>query len=137
MSRELLKRALGALELINHRGNTDDELFQVGQVAMEIRAELEKPEQPCKRCAAYKTIVKSLEARLKHYSENESEYKAAIASLDSERVANEILTNELEKPEPVECGRVEVIKGYPFGLRALRIFPDGKYRLLAEKLNDE
>jgi hypothetical protein len=43
---------------------------------------------------------------------------------------------ELEKPEPVECGRVEVIKGYPFGLRAIRIFPDGKYRLLAEKIDD-
>ena len=46
MSRELLQRALDALELINHRGNTDDELLQAGNVMIEIRAELAKPENP-------------------------------------------------------------------------------------------
>jgi hypothetical protein len=45
---------------------------------------------------------------------------------------------ELAKPEPVECGEVEVIQGYPFGLlrNMLQILPDGKYRLLAERIDD-
>jgi hypothetical protein len=44
---------------------------------------------------------------------------------------------ELEKPEPVECGQVEVIHGYPFGLRnKIQILSNGRYKLLAEKIDD-
>ncbi len=44
---------------------------------------------------------------------------------------------ELKKPEPVECGQVEVIHGYPFGLRnKIQILSDGKYKLLAVRVDD-
>lgn len=42
--RELLAAALNALNLINHRGNTDDELMQVGQTITQIQERLTEPE---------------------------------------------------------------------------------------------
>ena len=42
--RELLQSALDALNLINHRGNTDDELMQVGQTITQIQERLAEPE---------------------------------------------------------------------------------------------
>lgn len=42
--RELLKQAYDALGLINHRGNTDEELQKVGLTRVMIEARLEEPE---------------------------------------------------------------------------------------------
>ena len=42
--RDLLKRALEALELVDHRGQSDDELLLIGIVRTELQEELEKPE---------------------------------------------------------------------------------------------
>ena len=44
MSRELLRQAFDALNLINHRGNTDDELLIVGRAMTDIKERLAKPE---------------------------------------------------------------------------------------------
>lgn len=45
--RELLKQAYGALGLINHRGNTDEELQKVGLTMVLIEARLaEKEDKP-------------------------------------------------------------------------------------------
>lgn len=52
----------------------------------------------CKKCNAYKTLVASLESELSWHRKKASEYQQAIATLDSERRANEILTNEIAKP---------------------------------------
>lgn len=49
-----------------------------------------------RQVAAYKTLVASLEARLAVYGKNMQRAHAAIATLDSEREANRILTGELE-----------------------------------------
>ena len=43
---------------------------------------------------------------------------------------------ELEKPEPVECGYVGVTDGALLGLR-FNFSENGKYRLLAERIADE
>lgn len=42
--REILKQAYDALGLINHRGNTDEELQKVGLTRVFIEARLEEPE---------------------------------------------------------------------------------------------
>lgn len=44
MSRELLRQAFDALNLINHRGNTDDELLIVGRAMTDIKERLANPE---------------------------------------------------------------------------------------------
>lgn len=44
MSRELLRQAFDALNLINHRGNTDDELLIVGRAMTDIKERLAKPD---------------------------------------------------------------------------------------------
>jgi hypothetical protein len=43
---------------------------------------------------------------------------------------------ELEKPEPVDYQRIEVKDGRPLFVFMRRNLPDGKYRLLAERLPD-
>ena len=55
-----------------------------------------KQEEPCKRCGSYKTLVESLESQIAYHRKKANEYFAAISTLESEREANEILTNELE-----------------------------------------
>ena len=50
----------------------------------------------------------------------------------------ERLDAESEKPEPVECGELEVLHGYPFGLLdAGKKLPPGKYLLLAVRIDNE
>jgi len=58
---------------------------------------------PCKRCSAYASLVKSLEAQMVYLRAEINNYKAielvnheAIATLASEREANAILTEQLE-----------------------------------------
>jgi hypothetical protein len=48
-----------------------------------------------KQIAAYKTLVASLEARLANHEQQASKYRESIATLESERQANVILTAEL------------------------------------------
>jgi hypothetical protein len=44
---------------------------------------------------------------------------------------------ELAKPEPVECGWIEPRNGVLFNGWSLDGITDGKYRLLAERIDDE
>jgi len=44
MSREVLQQAFDALNLINHRGNTDDELLIVGRAMTDIKERLANPD---------------------------------------------------------------------------------------------
>lgn len=59
-----------------------------------------KAEQPCKRCAAYKLLTSSLEDQLAHHRQQATAYREAVATLESERQANAILTAELAAPAP-------------------------------------
>ena len=49
------------------------------------------------RQLAYKTLTKAQEAQLAFMRAKEKEYQEAVKTLQSERAANEILTNEIHK----------------------------------------
>ena len=48
--------------------------------------------EPCRRCAALEGLTKAQEAQLSNHREQADKYREAIATLDSEREANELLT---------------------------------------------
>ena len=50
-----------------------------------------------RQVAAYKLFTESLEKQLSHHSAKSDEYRAAIATLESERQANAILTAERDE----------------------------------------
>lgn len=77
--RELLQSALDALNLINHRGNTDDELMQVGQTITQIQERLAEPkEEP----VAWLAIGEDGEGRRAYlHKQNALEYTDDIAPL--------------------------------------------------------
>ena len=51
--------------------------------------------EPCKRCGAYATLVNSLEDQHSHHRANADKYREAIATLESERDANRLLTAQI------------------------------------------
>jgi hypothetical protein len=132
MSRELLQRAIAALEISGIRG------YAAEQTYIDIRAELEKQEEqdePCKRCSSYKVLVKSLESQIRRHRQLESDYMSAIATLESERKANEILTNELEKRQERDADLViTYAKGYESGIKTYVFGVDDRTKVLLDAL---
>jgi pyruvate-formate lyase len=51
--------------------------------------------EPCRRCAAFEGLTKAQEAQLSHHREQADKYREAIATLGSEREANELLTTRI------------------------------------------
>jgi hypothetical protein len=60
--------------------------------------------------------------------------QARLADIDDWLLFDEIRA-ELQKPEPVECGYVRFRHGSPYA--DFDFLDDGKYRLLAERINNE
>ena len=53
--------------------------------------------EPCRRCAAFEGLIKAQEAQLSYHREQAGKYREAIATLDSEREANRLLTEQRDK----------------------------------------
>jgi hypothetical protein len=56
--------------------------------------EAQQPAQSCRKCSAYAMLVKSLEAQLSEHHQKADKYREAVATLESERQANAILSRE-------------------------------------------
>jgi hypothetical protein len=66
------------------------------------QTEAQQPAQSCRKCSAYAMLVKSLEAQLSEHRQKADKYREAVATLESERQANAILSSE--HPEMVSGG---------------------------------
>jgi hypothetical protein len=62
------------------------------------------PATVCKRCNAYQSLVRSIEAQLAVHREAAGKYNEAVKTLESEREANARLTQELEQARPTTRG---------------------------------
>ena len=71
--------------------------LQVITDAADKLIELEQQREPCRRCAAFEGLTKAQEAQLSHHREQADKYREAIATLDSEREANRLLTEQRDK----------------------------------------
>jgi hypothetical protein len=66
--------------------------------AIKKAEEGKQEEEPvCKRCNAYKGLVKALEEQLSNHREKADKYREDVCTLESEREANSVLTEELNK----------------------------------------
>jgi hypothetical protein len=68
--------------------------WDTNEVLIERIRELET--QACRKCAAHELLIKSLEGQLAYHRDNSRKYQEAIATLESERQANTILSTERE-----------------------------------------
>lgn len=66
--------------------------LQVITDAADKLIELEQQREPCRRCAAFEGLTKAQEAQITNYRKQADKYREAIATLGSEREANELLT---------------------------------------------
>lgn len=64
--------------------------------ALQQEAQAQPDTTACKRCNSYATLVKSLEDQLAHHRAKAKQYAEAVATLESERAANALLTEQLE-----------------------------------------
>lgn len=94
----------------NEDGQVTCSLCVIAQ-QQEINAELIKEINILKRqIGAYKVIKDSQEKTIVHYSEKAKDITGAIATLDSEREMNAVLTNEVEELKKQKEELVEALK---------------------------
>ena len=89
--RAIMQQALEALEGIQWPGSPSF----VKAAITALRERLAQPDG--KQLNAYKLLVKSLEEQLSHHRSQADKYREAIATLQSERQANAVLTEEVER----------------------------------------
>lgn len=104
--KELLEQALEALSRSDYLG------WQLNiPIIKSLRERLAQPDG--KQLNAYKLLVKSLEEQLSYHRSQAEKYREAIATLQSERQANAVLTEEVERlaqpeQEPVAWADMDV-----------------------------